>query len=327
MKIYVPEYFNNFKCSADKCKDSCCIGWEIWIDDKTRAKYDMLNTSLGKEIREKTSHGYFHLCENGHCSFLDGNGLCRIISTLGDGYLCDICREHPRYYGVGQKGIEGGLGLGCEKSARIILSLEKLPRIVEINRDISYCDDDEYAKTSEHFRKDLMSGIFSKDLTELVGKYIAYAELADDVCFDVCTSGKEVPIPKVTYEIPDDSKIKKLLDSFLSLLGECESLSKDWQNIINKAKGYDINALLSDLKTFRCLLYYFTHRYVREGVLDMSLSQRTLFSISSSLAILAMKGVLNTDSPDICAATIYSKNIEYSTDNIDMLWDRLTDIL
>ena len=103
MKIYVPEYFNNFKCSADKCKDSCCIGWEIWIDDKTRAKYDMLNTSLGKEIREKTSHGYFHLCENGHCSFLDGNGLCRIISTLGDGYLCDICREHPRYYGVGQK--------------------------------------------------------------------------------------------------------------------------------------------------------------------------------------------------------------------------------
>ena len=54
MKIYVPEYFNNFKCSADKCKDSCCIGWEIWIDDKTRAKYDMLNTSLGKEIREKS---------------------------------------------------------------------------------------------------------------------------------------------------------------------------------------------------------------------------------------------------------------------------------
>ena len=32
MKEYIPDYYKDFQCIADKCKDSCCIGWEIMID-------------------------------------------------------------------------------------------------------------------------------------------------------------------------------------------------------------------------------------------------------------------------------------------------------
>ena len=100
MQIRVPEYYEKFKCIADRCKDSCCIGWEIDVDAVAEEKYRALDTELGREIVEKTKQGFFPLEENGRCAFLDCRGLCRIISTVGEGYLCDICREHPRYYGI-----------------------------------------------------------------------------------------------------------------------------------------------------------------------------------------------------------------------------------
>ena len=39
MKEYIPDYYKDFQCIADKCKDSCCIGWEIMIDSKSYKKY------------------------------------------------------------------------------------------------------------------------------------------------------------------------------------------------------------------------------------------------------------------------------------------------
>ena len=29
MTVTVPSYYKDFKCIADKCRHSCCIGWEI----------------------------------------------------------------------------------------------------------------------------------------------------------------------------------------------------------------------------------------------------------------------------------------------------------
>ena len=34
-----PDYFNEFKCVADKCKDTCCAGWQIVIDKESIEKY------------------------------------------------------------------------------------------------------------------------------------------------------------------------------------------------------------------------------------------------------------------------------------------------
>ena len=38
MKLYAPEYYKQFQCIADKCTHSCCIGWEIDIDEITDEK-------------------------------------------------------------------------------------------------------------------------------------------------------------------------------------------------------------------------------------------------------------------------------------------------
>lgn len=327
MKIRVPEYFVDFKCIADKCLDSCCIGWEIDIDERTRAKYDALDTTLGAEIREKTVHGYFPLRENGRCAFLDDTGLCRIISAEGDGCLCDICREHPRYYGVGNGIIEGGLGLGCEEAARMILALTELPKFIEIDREIHYEDADDFADVSEYFRNILSRHIFTDRIDEVAGVFTAYASLADEIAFDVSSTGKRVPIDKLTIAPIEIENLEGLYADFLTILSECESLTDEWGELVESARRVDARWLIESLDGARGLLYYFTHRYAREGVEDMSLGQRILFALLSSFTVCALSHVMDEEERFVRAAVLYSKNIEYSTDNVDLILDALSELL
>ena len=56
MKTYAPKYYQQFHCIADKCKHSCCIGWDVYLDEETEGKYANLQGDLGASIRS-------HLCE------------------------------------------------------------------------------------------------------------------------------------------------------------------------------------------------------------------------------------------------------------------------
>lgn len=323
MKLLVPDYFLNFKCIADKCTDSCCIGWEIDIDEHSRAKYAAMKHEIGKEIREKTTHGYFPLEKNGRCTFLDCKGLCRIISTVGDEYLCDICREHPRYYGIADGILEGGLGLACPEAARIILSLNQLPKLVQTEREVKYFDEDDYASFSDAIRTKLFSVIFKSDILELVGIYKAYASIADESAFEAVSTNRTPELStEPTKKTADIDDVRDTISQTIELLEECDALTDDWRDTLKKARRIDVRTLKTD--TIRSLLYYFTHRYVREGVEDMSIGGRILFALSSSLATAAIASAIGND---VSAALLYSKNIEYSTDNVDSIIDGLNQYL
>ena len=327
MKITVPEYFTQFKCIADKCRDSCCIGWQIDIDELTMRKYANIDGDIGAEIAEKTSHGYFSTDKNGRCAFLDNSGLCRIISALGEGYLCDICHEHPRYYGVGVNGLEGGLGLGCEEAARIISSLSEKPRLIETERCVHYCDEDEYAGVSAYFRNMLIDKIFTKDYFELAGLYAAYATLADEVAFDVSATRKEIPIPKIAYT-PDDGELTvKVYECMTNALLECEAMCDEWRELLNKTAHAAPDNISLRFTKLRGILYYFTHRYVREGVEDMSLGARIIFALGATLVIGVLAENLECEDATAHAAVLFSKNIEYSTTNTSLIIDKIYNVL
>ncbi len=125
--LYAPEYYKNFKCIADKCKHSCCIGWEIDIDSQTLEKYKKLDHPYSEKIMsniswEETPH--FKLGLNQRCPHLNQQGLCEIILNVGEDYLCHICREHPRFYNDGNGQREVGIGMSCEEACRLILTSE-----------------------------------------------------------------------------------------------------------------------------------------------------------------------------------------------------------
>lgn len=46
MKYTIPHYFEQFRCTAAECVDTCCAGWAIMIDEKSLEKYK--NTEIGR---------------------------------------------------------------------------------------------------------------------------------------------------------------------------------------------------------------------------------------------------------------------------------------
>ena len=46
----VPRYYSDFKCIADKCRHSCCVGWEIDVDERTLVRYRAWPAEQGSEI-------------------------------------------------------------------------------------------------------------------------------------------------------------------------------------------------------------------------------------------------------------------------------------
>ena len=50
MKQYIPSYYRNFQCIAQKCKDNCCIGWDIMIDRQSYEQYQKVATPFKKRL-------------------------------------------------------------------------------------------------------------------------------------------------------------------------------------------------------------------------------------------------------------------------------------
>ena len=124
MKVRVPNYFNEFKCIASECEDTCCAGWEIVIDDETHKCYENVEGEFGEILRSKIveSDGEnIFLLNNGNCSFLNEKKMCEIYINLGEDHLCYTCQQFPRYTEEFLDLKEVGLSLSCPEAARIIL--------------------------------------------------------------------------------------------------------------------------------------------------------------------------------------------------------------
>lgn len=137
MELSAPKYYKEFTCIADRCRHSCCVGWEIDVDEEAICRYEQLSSEYGKRIRESISREdppHFMLCAGERCPHLEKSGLCAIILHCGEEYLCDICREHPRFYHNTVHGLEVGIGMACEEAARIILNSPDYRELVTVEK-------------------------------------------------------------------------------------------------------------------------------------------------------------------------------------------------
>ncbi len=119
MITYWPSYYRDFKCKAGECHHTCCAGWVIGIDECSLKRFEK-----DPDVKSKISDGCFVLREDGRCPFLRDDDLCELIVKNGEEYLCDICREHPRFYNDCEDHIEAGVGMVCEMAAELILGAE-----------------------------------------------------------------------------------------------------------------------------------------------------------------------------------------------------------
>lgn len=137
MILRVPDYFGEFNCIAGWCKDSCCIGWEINIDEDTKDFYECAEGEIGQRLQDamyenEDGEVSFRLGKKGRCPFLNGENLCDICIYMGEEALSEVCTEYPRfslwYADVQQK----CLSLSCEEVGRILFSKEAPVEFTEV---------------------------------------------------------------------------------------------------------------------------------------------------------------------------------------------------
>ena len=181
MNIYAPAYYNKFKCAAGKCCHTCCAGWEIDIDETALEKYGGLSGEFGEKLRgsiDRADVPHFRLEEGEKCPFLNSAGLCDIIINLGEEYLCDICRDHPRFRNFWSDRIEIGLGLACESACRLILPDPEPLRIVLLEgEDAKNLNDQE--RYLMDVRADMLASITETGYKARLREYLIYRHLAD----------------------------------------------------------------------------------------------------------------------------------------------------
>ena len=126
MEYRIPHYFNDFKCTAAECEDTCCAGWAIMIDEQSLEKYRNMKGPFGEQVRNSIDwkEGCFLQCDK-RCAFLNVENLCDLHIVAGEHMLCDTCRDYPRHKEEFEGVREGSLSLSCIEAAKIVLGCKE----------------------------------------------------------------------------------------------------------------------------------------------------------------------------------------------------------
>lgn len=130
MLCTIPDYYKEFSCIAADCEDTCCAGWQIVIDEKSKRRYakaatglNNIEKNLARELRRCVNwrEGVFRQDTEKRCAFLNQNNLCRLYQMAGPDSLCRTCKMYPRHIEEFEGVREITLSLSCPEAARIIL--------------------------------------------------------------------------------------------------------------------------------------------------------------------------------------------------------------
>ena len=136
--LYVkPNYYNKFKCIADKCEATCCAGWQIVIDEDSLGQYETEERPYGEILRQRIDweEGVFKQDRRKHCAFLKEDGFCEMYQELGEESLCMTCTNYPRHIEEFENLREITLAISCPEAARIILEQKEPVTFLEEETD------------------------------------------------------------------------------------------------------------------------------------------------------------------------------------------------
>jgi len=60
MLCTIPDYYKEFSCIAADCEDTCCAGWQIVIDEKSKRRYAKAATGLQPARLEPCCYQYIY---------------------------------------------------------------------------------------------------------------------------------------------------------------------------------------------------------------------------------------------------------------------------
>ncbi|MBU3159605.1 flagellin lysine-N-methylase [Clostridium frigoris] len=227
IKLRYPTYLKEFECIGGKCKDSCCIGWDIDIDKTTFRQYYKVEDKEMKRMFQKNVHnneyylspdvdyGKVKLKTGKRCAFLDEENYCIIYSKIGEKYLSNVCTSFPRITNKVDKYYEMSLDVACPEAARILLLKEEGIR---------------FTQSEETLGKHIISSDIETTSTEYNNSPIKYFKEIRDLSIKIIQNRKF-----------DLSKRLYIFGNFINTLEK--ELKHKYNNVPRFIKEYDINSV------------------------------------------------------------------------------------
>lgn len=248
MKIVRPDFWNDFKCIADKCPATCCSGWQIMIDDDSLEKYDEHNGPLYNDLQEKVDweEGCFCQRDNRDCAFLNETGLCDMITIGGEEMLCDTCRLYPRHVEEYEDVREWSMSLSCPVAAEMLVNRDSAVTFSSEENDEADPLEDEFEDFDFIFFDALMMSrdtIFSildnreMSISERACAIMEVARLTQERFDDGDLFLLEEQLAKHDFKAAKQFSLKDFAIKNVALLNELELLSEDWEKYIKTAQS------------------------------------------------------------------------------------------
>lgn len=257
MLYTVPDYYNEFKCTADKCKDTCCAGWQIVIDEDSMEKYRKVKGDYIWKVMACVDWetGTFRQDNEKRCAFLNEQNLCELYKNAGADSLCKTCRDYPRHIEEFEGVREISLSVSCPEVARILM--ERITPVEFITREESdevetedFGDFDPFLfSILEDARKEMIAIIQNRELPIKV-RAVLVLGMAHDMqgrinrsdmfeCSKVIekyTSEKAKTFVKNHLAQKDRVIEEKVTREMFEKLYELELLRDDWSDILHRTQ-------------------------------------------------------------------------------------------
>lgn len=320
MRYTVPHYYNQFQCTASKCADTCCAGWQIMIDDKTLNKYRKVKGGFGNRLHNSIDwkEGSF-LQYDGRCAFLNEENLCDIYTEIGHHMFCKTCRTYPRHIEEFEGEREISLSLSCIEAAKIILGCEEKVTFFTKEKETPEAADEDfdfllYGKLMDV--RETMFGMIQdreRDIWERTAMALALAHDAERKINAGSLFEVDAVRERYTKEGAQERFAKKLkpykisagkryhyMREMFSCFGQLEVLKKDWPPLLEKLKkelfaageeSYAANReqfcmeVLEKNHWTEQLLVYFIFTYYCGGVYDARAYDKVKLAVVSTLLI------------------------------------------
>lgn len=353
MKLRVPDYYEDFKCIGGKCTDSCCIGWELDIDEESYEAYKKAGGDFGKRLRESMVDGSDETEEcntfrlNGdRCPFLNEKNLCDIYIHLGEKSLCKVCTEYPRFTVEYDNTREKSMALSCEVVGKLLF--EREDRVTFIEKEIPYEEIFEeclpmFVKEIEYIRDRSIAILQNRtdDIYDRIKMFLCFVSKAQEIINEGSEDENLIELlENLDIDCPNfkGGELKPFIEEVCYLLGELYVLGDEWTEVFSEFKSklneeviYEFEKYRKDNKMldiwYENIMVYFVFRYFTKGVYDCDVISRAKFAFLGffairGLAAIRYQNLRKFDITDmIMVAKAYSKEVEHSEGNIAYLME------
>jgi len=252
-------------------------------------------------------------------SFFFSRNLCDIYTTLGEEHLCQICTDHPRFFEWFGSVKEGGLGLCCEAAARLILSED----FTLSETEITEIPDDDYELYPFLFsaRKFIIENLQTTPIDAAINRMLCFV---NELQYRLDTENFSLPsIDKALVPV------SPVISEIMCVFAELEPIDESWKPYIESctnAPDMPLDFILQNQKYLSRIAVYYIYRFFLKGIFDGDVLSKVKLSAVCTWFIArlwyceSLKQELSFENMVLIAKN-FSKEVEYSEENLDALAD------